>query len=162
MQYQLVKRLDKEIVSLFKKATIRHRSLAIKVNSYSDLFNNKRAIILLINEGVPYSLFRMIKESSPFSENDWSALLKISLKSLQRYRQTEQQFKPSQSEKIIEVAEVTQKGLDTFGSISKFKLWLETPNFSLGNVKPLELLTDSYGKEMVISELTRIDHGILA
>jgi putative toxin-antitoxin system antitoxin component (TIGR02293 family) len=161
MQDQLEKRLDREIVSLFKRATAKHRSPATKVSSYSDLFNNKRAIILLINEGIPYSLFQVIKEASPFSENDWSALLKISLKSLQRYKQTEQQFKPSQSEKIIEVAEVTKKGIDTFGDIHKFKLWLGTPNFSMGNVKPMELLTDSYGKEMVISELTRIDHGIL-
>jgi uncharacterized protein (DUF2384 family) len=41
-------------------------------------------------------------------------------------------------------------------------MWLETPNFALGNQKPFELLKDSYGKEMVMGELTRIDHGILA
>ena len=59
------------------------------------------------------------------------------------------------------MAEVTNIGLDVFGSMDKFKLWLDTPNFSLGNLKPLELLKDSYGKEMVISELTRISYGIL-
>jgi putative toxin-antitoxin system antitoxin component (TIGR02293 family) len=52
--------------------------------------------------------------------------------------------------------------VDIFGSMDKFKLWLETPNFSLGNIKPLELLSDSYGMEMVINELTRINYGILA
>jgi putative toxin-antitoxin system antitoxin component (TIGR02293 family) len=161
MRDPLEKRLDKEIVSLVKRATTKHRSPTIRVKSYSDFFNNKRAIILLINEGIPYSLFSVIRDSSPFSENDWSLLLNISVKSLQRYKQMDRQFKPSQSEKIIEIAEVTQKGIDTFGDINKFKLWLETPNFSMGGVKPLELLTDSYGKEMVVSELTKIDHGIL-
>ena len=48
-----------------------------------------------------------------------------------------------------------------FGEMEKFKLWLDTPNFSLGNLKPMELLKDSYGKELVISELTRINYGIL-
>ena len=70
--------------------------------------------------------------------------------------------KGTQSEKIIEVAEVTNVGLDVFGDMEKCELWLDTPNFSLGNLKPLELLSDSYGKEMVISELTRINYGILA
>ena len=67
-----------------------------------------------------------------------------------------------QTEKIIEMAEVTNIGLDVFGSMEKFKLWLDTPNYALGNLKPMELLRDSYGKEMVISELTRINYGVLA
>ncbi|MCC6451300.1 MAG: DUF2384 domain-containing protein, partial [Acidobacteria bacterium] len=33
--------------------------------------------------------------------------------------------------------------------------------FALGNVKPVELLRDSYGKELVMGELNRIAHGIL-
>jgi putative toxin-antitoxin system antitoxin component (TIGR02293 family) len=58
------------------------------------------------------------------------------------------------------MAEVTNVGLDVFGDMKKFKLWLETPNFSLGDLKPMDLLKDSYGKELVISELTRINYGI--
>ena len=33
--------------------------------------------------------------------------------------------------------------------------------YALGKLKPIELLKDSYRKEMVISELNRINHGIL-
>ena len=58
------------------------------------------------------------------------------------------------------MAEVTKIGLDVFDNIEKFKLWLNTPNYSLGNLTPMELLKDSYGKEMVVTELTRINHGI--
>jgi putative toxin-antitoxin system antitoxin component (TIGR02293 family) len=60
------------------------------------------------------------------------------------------------------MAEVTQLGLEVFGNMEKFKLWLETPSYALGNLKPLELLKDSYGKEMVTGELTRINYGILS
>jgi len=70
-------------------------------------------------------------------------------------------FKSIHSEKIIEVAEVTKIGLDVFGNMDKFKLWLNTPNFALGRLKPIDLLKDSYGKELVISELISINHGIL-
>lgn len=109
---------------------------------------------------MPFSLFNLIQYVTPFSENDWTNILDISTKSLQRYRQASKQFKPLQSEKIIEMAEVTSVGLDVFGSIGKFKLWLDTPNFPLGNLTPMELLKDSYGKEMVLGELIRINHGI--
>ena len=53
-------------------------------------------------------------------------------------------------------------GNDIFGNSEKCNLWLETPNFALGNMKPLEMLKDSYGKELVLAELVRIEHGILS
>jgi putative toxin-antitoxin system antitoxin component (TIGR02293 family) len=58
------------------------------------------------------------------------------------------------------MAEVTRTGLDLFGDIGKFRLWLETPNFALGKRKPADLLMDSYGKELVLGVLTRVQHGI--
>ena len=86
----------------------------------------------------------------------------ISSKSLTRYQQQNKPFKPSLTEKIIELAEVTNLGIEVFGNNEKFRVWLETPNYALGNLKPFDLLRDSYGKEMIIGELTRIEHGILA
>jgi len=124
--------------------------------------NNKLLIVFTIRTGIPYSLFALIKDYTPFTFNDWAEYLNISGKSLTRYRQSDKFFKPIHTEKIIELAEVTNLGLGVFGSENKFKMWLETPNFALGNQKPFELLKDSYGKEMVMGELTRIDHGILA
>jgi len=102
----------------------------------------------------------LIQNTTPFSESDWAMILDISTKSLQRYKQSDRNFKPLQSEKIIEIAEVTEFGLDVLGDANKFKLWLYTPNFALGNHKPIELLKNSYGKDMVLGELTRINHGI--
>ena len=130
--------------------------------TYSDFLSNKMLMIFVIREGVSYSLFNLIQHFTPFTDDNWADFLGISTKSLHRYKQTSKRFKSIQSEKIIEMAEVTYVGLDVFGDMEKFKLWLETPNFSLGNLKPLELLKDSYGKELVISELTRINYGILA
>lgn len=155
------KKLDKEIVSFVKHSNIDQQFLSANENiSYSDFLSNKMLIILMIRRGLPFSLFNLIQYFTPFSENDWADILDISTKSLQRYRQTSKSFKPLQSERIIEMAEVTKIGMDVFGEMEKFKLWLDTPNFSLGSLKPMELLKDSYGKEMVVGELTRISHGI--
>ncbi len=36
-------------------------------------------------------------------------------------------------------------GLDVFGNVEKLKLWLDTPSYALGKLKPIELLKDFYG-----------------
>ena len=155
-------KLNKEIASIIKRyGNDKQLTFSTKNLTYLDFFSNKMLLIYIIRKGVPYSFFNLIRDYSPFTENDWASFLDLSRKSLQRYKQTSKQFKPIQSEKIIEMAEVTNVGLDVFGNMEKFKLWLDTPNFSLGNLKPIELLKDSYGKEMVIGELIRINHGIL-
>jgi len=155
-------KLNQEVTSMLKRSS-RYKQFASpkKKFTYADLFSDQMLMIDVIREGVPYSFFNLIQHYTPFSETDWANFLDLSTKSLQRYKQASKLFKPSQSEKIIEMAEVTNVGLDVFGEMDKFKLWLDTPNFSLGNLRPIELLTDSYGKEMVIGELTRIDQGIL-
>ncbi len=130
--------------------------------SYSDFLADKMLIVMAIRKGIPFDLFETIMRYSPFSLNDWAELLSVSKKSLQRYEQSKKSFKSLQSEKIIEMAEVTNLGLEVFDDMDKFKLWLETPNFALGNMKPFDLLRDSYGKEMVIGELTRVEHGIFS
>ena len=159
---QIMQKLDKEISSLIRRSRIDKKFLTSRNNlTYTDFLANKMLMILIIREGIPYSLFDLIQDYTPFSEADWADFLDISTKSLQRYKQSSKSFKPIQSEKIIEMSEVTNVGLDVFGDMEKFRLWLNTPNYALGSLRPIELLKDSYGKEMVIGELIRINHGIL-
>ncbi len=156
-------KLDKEVAAFFK--TVKAAAFGIPSKNqvtYEHFLTNKMLIIAAIRAGIPYSLFNVIQDYTPFSESDWAHFLGVSTKSLQRYKSARKyQFKPIHSEKIIEMAEVTKLGLDVFDNMEKLKLWLNTPSFALGSLKPIELLKDSYGKEMVISELTRIEHGIL-
>ena len=163
IKLNIEQKLDREISILFKKDGLKSNQFkpASKEIKYADFLNNKMLIVSAIKVGIPYSLFDAIQGYSPFTENDWAGLLDLSTKSLQRYKQAAKQFKPTQSEKIIEMAEVTNMGLDVFGDMDKFKLWLNTANYALGNLKPMELLYDSYGKDLVIGELTRINYGIL-
>lgn len=163
METKIENKLNKKIVEVLKDSCKDDSYFDIINNiTYTSLFNNKMLIVGLIRQGIPYSLFTLIQDFTPFSENDWAGFLDISTKSLHRYKQADKNFKPIQSEKIIELAEVTSVGLEVFGNMEKFKLWLDTPNYALGNLKPVELVKDSYGKDMVVNELTRINHGLFA
>ena len=162
MKTAMEKKLDKEILNLLKQSI--HPDMAVPLKedlTYSDFLSNKMLIVSAIRAGIPYSLFDLIRTYTPFSENDWAEILNISTKTLHRYKTSSTPFKSTQSEKIIEMSEVTKVGMDVFEDIDQFKQWLDTPNYSLGSLKPIELLKDSYGKELVIGELTRINYGIL-
>ncbi len=131
------------------------------VATFEDLLADKLLLIQVIRVGIPFSLFDLIKASTPFTEGDWASILDLSSKSLHRYKaENGFNFKPAHTEKILEMAELTKVGLGVFGTMDAFKLWLNTPNYALGGMKPMELLLDSFGKNLVLDELIRIDHGI--
>lgn len=132
-------------------------------NLYSEFFENKMLISQIIRKGLPYQLFRKIQEIAPFTDDDWEEYLNLSKRTLIRYRKEDNfYFKPIHTEKIIEIAEVVNLGNRVFDSGEQFYLWLNIPSYALGNLKPAELLKDSYGKEIVMEELNRINHGIFA
>lgn len=128
--------------------------------TYEEFFTDRVLIINAIRKGIPFNLFAVIQAYTPFSEKDWTSFLHLSSKTLQRYKNEKRLFEPLQSEKIMEIAEVTKLGMDVFGDAERFRLWLDTPNYALGNLTPTELLKDSYGKELVLTELHHINHGI--
>jgi len=130
--------------------------------SFIDLLNDKFKLVELIQAGISFGLFEKIRAIFPFTMQDWSAFLDISPKSLQRYSNDKRRFKPIHSEKIIELAEVIVYGIEVFEDTSKLKLWLDTPSFALGRMRPLDLIKNSYGKELVMRELTAIEYGIFA
>lgn len=128
---------------------------------FNSFLSDQMLIIKSIRKGIPYSFFKEIKNQTPFSESEWAELLHISTKTLKRYKsEKDHQFRPLHSEKIIELAEVTNAGKEVFDSKEQFYSWLTTSSFALGSMKPIELLKDSYGKEMVLEELKRMEHGI--
>ena len=159
----VIKQLDKALQIFIRNIDFEDLYSAQRTKiSFTNLLSNKLLLVMVIRKGIPYSIFTLIQHITPFSINDWANYLDISSKSLTRYQQQDKPFKPSLTEKIIELAEVTNLGIEVFGNNKKFRVWLETPNYVLGNLKPFDLLRDSYGKEMIIGELTRIEHGILA
>lgn len=124
-------------------------------------FSDRMMVVDVIRQGIPTSLFMSIKDLTPFSDQEWSDFLDISLKSLQRYKkESDYVFRSIHSEKIIELMEVTVVGLEVFDSAEDFGAWLNATSHALGDRRPIELLRDSYGKELVLSELQRIDQGV--
>src|SRR5438128_1010612 len=127
----LEQKINKEIRAFVKNVKMDYHYNVKNDLTYNEFLSDRMLLVCSIREGIPYTLFTLIQDLAPFSDNDWASFLDMSTKSLQRYRQSGKNFKPIHSEKIIEFAEVTNLGFEVFSSIYKFIIWLKTPNCSL-------------------------------
>lgn len=119
-------------------------------------------VIREVRNGIAYSSFTNAVKNVPLTMKEWSDILDLSERTLQRYKKDKRTFDTLQSEKIVQVTLLLRYGRQVFGDEKKFNLWLNTENLSIGNVKPKEMLDSSFGIDLLKDELTRIEYGILA
>lgn len=132
------------------------------VNQFNTALLDNVELIKLTRSGVGYSLFEDIFKAGNHTLKDWSRFLHITERTIQRYKKEQKSFEPIQSERILSIAKLHQNGKAVFGSDQKFNEWLNVNSVALGNIKPVDLLDNSFGIELLTDELGRIEHGILA
>jgi putative toxin-antitoxin system antitoxin component (TIGR02293 family) len=148
-------------LKVYIKTFERGKKLRSRDITYSKVLKDKLLISRAIRRGVTNHLFKEIKTNSPFNDLQWSSFLDVNLRTLQRYKKNEEHvYKSLQSERIFELAEVISKGNSVFDTAEHFRIWLNSPSVALGKEKPINLLDSSYGKDLVVAELNRIEHGI--
>ena len=120
------------------------------------------SIIDSINKGISFASFERIIKKYSFTLQNWADFLHISNKTLSRYQKESKTFDALQSERILQIEILYSKGEVVFGDRENFTKWLETNNLALGDILPLDLLKTSFGIQLLIDELIRIEHGVLA
>jgi putative toxin-antitoxin system antitoxin component (TIGR02293 family) len=116
----------------------------------------------MANKGIDYPTFEKLVNNVPFSEKEITSYMHISEKTLKRRKDSKASFSSTESEKILQIQQIVAKGLEVFEDMGKVKKWLERENYALGGKKPKELLYNSFGVQLLIDELGRIEHGIFA
>lgn len=109
-----------------------------------------------------FSEFKKIADKAPFNQSEWASLLHVSERTLQRYARGEGSFAPINAERAMQIAQVLEAGKNTFGSASQFYAWLKSNPQMLEGTISFDSLTSAHGIQMVLTQLARIQHGILA
>lgn len=117
--------------------------------------------VKLAREGVSKHALLKLAETGAISYKTLAGLLPVSERTLQRYSQ-KQRFGLEVSEHIILIARVLKRAEEVFGDIESVKYWMNNPNLSLGNQPPVSLLDTSFGAELLMDELGRIEHGVIS
>jgi putative toxin-antitoxin system antitoxin component (TIGR02293 family) len=124
--------------------------------------NTVLSIMHMIRDGISYFQFDKVSKKIPFTLSEWSRILHISERTIQRYQSENKSFEPLQSEKITQLTMLCNYGIQVFGSSDVFFKWLNEPSISLGGAAPKSFLDNSFGIDYIKNELGRIEHGVLA
>jgi putative toxin-antitoxin system antitoxin component (TIGR02293 family) len=88
-----------------------------------------------------------------------SRLLHTSHRNIQR-KDEEELLDTLKTEKVLELAAFTQRGIEVIGSKDGFIEWLHSPLVALGNRAPVDYLDTSFGIAMVVKILGRLEQGV--
>jgi putative toxin-antitoxin system antitoxin component (TIGR02293 family) len=119
-------------------------------------------VIGQLRRGIVFEAFWQIAQECIMTMQEWSEILHIDTRTLQRYKVQNLTFAPLQSEKILEIQILNSLGERVFGDRDNFNIWLDTKNVALGGSKPKELFDSTFGITLVKDELIRIQYGVLA
>jgi len=118
-------------------------------------------LIDLGRKGVSKESLLHLAQSMGLPVSKMAALLPVTERTIQRYAPKEH-FDRVVSENILHLAEVVARGIEVFEDNDRFMTWIDQPSTALGGRSPKSLLSSRFGIDMVLDELTRIEHGVAA
>jgi len=116
-------------------------------------------LIELVRRGISKKTILKLADLLSISLKDFAKLLPVTERTIQRYSDN-RRFKREVSEHVILIAEVLIKGLEVFENKEGMNKWMKTPNRGISDTRPIDLLDTSFGIQLVMDELGRLEHGV--
>ena len=123
--------------------------------------NSSFAYMRIIKGGLKNKSIKSFIKHSNLTQKQVSRLIHISERTLQR-NPPDKVINIGTSEKLVELSRLFYKGIEVFNDKEKFNTWLNRPNKSLEDQKPIELIETSLGIDLVFDELLKIEHGVFS
>lgn len=95
-----------------------------------------------------------------YKQKDVAQFLDVDSSTISRWKTKGTDIGALRTKAILDVDEIIAKGVRVFGSEDSFKEWLNTTNHALGDQKPIELLKNPYGVEMVEEAIDALSWGV--
>ncbi len=115
-----------------------------------------------ITKDFTFNEFKKIANQVDLTQKEWSDVLHISERTLQRYAKDNSTFNFSVIDRILLIDKVIKKGIGVFGNADDFITWLKEDPTSIEGRLGLHSLASFDGITKVLNQLGRIEHGILA
>ena len=137
------------------------RSKVSKAEEPEAVYNRTVKIIPSV-KNYTYNEFKKVADKTPFTQAEWASILHVSERTLQRYAKNNSSFAPINADRAIQIANLINEGKKTFGKTALFYQWLKRKPLMLEGSLSFESLTTTHGIQLVLTQLGRIQHGILA
>ncbi len=109
-------------------------------------------------KGIKPQLFYDLAEITKMSEKNLAQLIHVSPRTISNYKESKKSLDPVQSEHLLKLIALFEKGEELFGNIDEFNYWLQKP-FWNESEKPMDWLITPGGVDLVMDELLKMAYG---
>jgi putative toxin-antitoxin system antitoxin component (TIGR02293 family) len=136
---------------------IRPDSPFSKLSKQVDL-KSRLSIAYSARKGVQPKLFYDFAAAADLPESRLASLINVSARTISNYREKKKALDPVQSEHLLKLIALFEKGEHVFGNVQEFNYWLQKP-FWDSKEAPLDWLITPGGVDLVTEELDRLSYG---
>ncbi|MBK6817110.1 MAG: DUF2384 domain-containing protein [Saprospiraceae bacterium] len=130
------------------------KAISTELDSDSDL-----SLIFHTREGLTKDVLSSLSKFLGVTLEQLAILLHSSYRNLAR-KDGSDLLDSYKTEKVLEIATFAQRGVEVIGSHAGFKRWLQSPILALGGKAPLEFLDTSFGIQLLLKLLGRLEYGV--
>lgn len=113
-------------------------------------------------QGVTIDFVQNLISSYQFSKQELCKLIDVSTKTLDRHIASQKGFSGLQAERLIHLSALYHHGVEVFGDSKKFLKWMSSSVVALNSTSPKSWLDTRDGIDLIMDEIGRIHHGVLA
>jgi putative toxin-antitoxin system antitoxin component (TIGR02293 family) len=153
-----------ELPSLVSEAALQYDSLRVILGGSKSVpksLTNDMDLIKLSRHGVRKSSLKSLAHYLGIAMEKMSRLLHTSHRNIQR-KDEDALLDTLKTEKVLELAAFIKRGIDVTGSEAAFREWLHSPLLALGNRKPIDFLDTTFGMQMALKVLGRLEQGVFS
>ena len=117
-------------------------------------------LIEVLRVGLPVQELDDLQASLDVPAEKLAPMLGISKATFHRRKGAGSKLKPAVSDRVVRFAKLLGKAVKVFGDMEDAKQWLNSPQFGLGGVVPLDYAQTEIGAREVENLLGRIEYGV--
>lgn len=120
--------------------------------------SNSYKLTATARKGISPQLFYDLATVIKMPEKNLADIIHISTRTVSNYKEDKKTLGPVQSEHLLKLIALYEKGEELFGNVDEFSYWLKKPFWGSAE-RPLDWLVTPGGIDLVMGELVKIAYG---
>jgi len=155
---------DRDLPSTISEAAVQYDTLKVILGgnkSVPKAISSDMDLINLSRHGVRKSSLKSLAGYLGISMEKMSSLVHSSHRNIQR-KDEDELLDTLKTGKVLELAAFIKRGIDVIGTEDAFREWVHSPIIALGNRKPIDFLDTTFGIQMALKVLGRLEQGVFS
>jgi len=115
----------------------------------------------VIRKGIPYAKVRLVKAALNMTDNELADYLGISLRTLQRKRDSHEKLSIPEGDRLFRIARIFALAVSVLENEEMARKWLHREQRGLGGRVPIQVIQTEAGAQEVEDLLEKIEYGVL-